>query len=108
MVGCSEISKANCLYDPSTHKVIECRDVVFDGILTHCLLGYFPLRFTLQMVSMDLSSPHFDDDSSSTSVSSSTLSIVTRQMDIDNENLTSALEVSSFVMIAPSSILVVV
>jgi hypothetical protein len=41
LVGYSEISKAYCLYDPSTHKVIECRDVVFDEILTHDPLGYF-------------------------------------------------------------------
>jgi hypothetical protein len=50
---------------------------------------------------MDLSPPHSDDDSPPTSVSSSTLSIVTSQMDIDGETLTDSPEVSSSIMIAP-------
>jgi hypothetical protein len=78
--------------------------VVFDEVFSHNLLGSFPLLSidVLQIDSMYLSASHFDDDFRSMSVSSSTISIVTCEMDIDGEALTDSHEVSSFIMIGTS------
>ena len=41
VVGYNEVSKAYYLYYPSTHKVIEHRDAIFDEVPTHVLLASF-------------------------------------------------------------------
>lgn len=78
LAGYTKIDRACHPYDPSTHKVNERRDVVFDEVITHGPLRSFPLLFidNLQMISVDLSPRHFDDDSYPMCVSSSTLSTV--------------------------------
>jgi hypothetical protein len=69
--------------------VIEIRDMVFDEFLSHNPLESFPLLSTnvLKRVSMDLSPPHFINDSSLTNLSSRTLSIVKIRMEINGETL---------------------
>lgn len=98
-MGYNEIPKAYHLYEPSTQKVIEYRDFAFTYILIHGSPRSFPLLSTvyLQMVLMDLYSPHSDNDSPSMSVFSSTLLTVTGQMDNDGEKLNNSLEVFSFI-----------
>jgi hypothetical protein len=46
LVGYKETSKVYCLYDPSTKKVIEQRDLVFDEVLSHGLLRSYPTLIT--------------------------------------------------------------
>lgn len=65
LVGYNKVSKAYSLYDPSTHKVIEHRDVILDEVPTHYPLGSFPLSITndpiddSQCDSMALSPSHY-------------------------------------------------
>jgi hypothetical protein len=75
----------------------------FDEVLSHGPPRSFPLLSAsfLQTILVDLSPPHSDDDSPPESVSSSTLSPMTSQMNIDGEILTDSLEVSSSIMTTP-------
>jgi hypothetical protein len=94
-VGYNEIPKAYHLYDSPTHKVIEQKDVVFDEILTHIPLGYFPLLSNdgLRRISVGLISPHFDDDSPFMSVSSRQNFYNDKDIWIvDSDNITNSIE----------------
>jgi hypothetical protein len=50
---------------------------------------------------VDLSAPHFNDDSPPKSVSSSTLSTMKNQLEIDGEIIIDSLEVYYSIMISP-------
>jgi hypothetical protein len=112
LVGYNETSKAYCLYDPSTNKVIERRDVVFEEVLSHGPPRSYPtliVEDSPPTISVDLSLSR-PDDPPLLGASSNTSSIVTQstihdEACIDDLSTTST-EVSS-TQVAPSNLLLV-
>lgn len=81
-MGYNEVSNAYGLYDPSTDKVIERRDAIFDEVLTSGPPSCFHLtedspRDDFQHVLVNFSPSHYDvDPSNPMRISSRTHSII--------------------------------